>query len=79
MKVKILKDCSYSADGFSIVELTRGEVLELPLDIQEKFIARGLVGYNKIEEPELFSPVEETAVIEPVKEVKRRRRKKKAE
>jgi len=80
MKVKILKDCSYSANGFTVIERVKGEVVELPKDVAEKFIFRGLCelcGAVKVQE--LFSPVEETAVIEPVKEVKKRRRKKKAE
>ena len=80
MKVKILKDCSYSANGFTVIELAKGDLVELPKDIQEKFISRGLCelcGTVKVQE--LFTPVEETAVIEPVKEVKKRRRKKKDE
>ena len=80
MKVKILKDCSYSANGFTVIELSKGDLVELPKDIQEKFIFRGLCelcGAVKVQE--LFTPVEETAVIEPVKEVKKRRRKKKDE
>ena len=95
MKVKVLKDCSYSADGFTIIKLAKDDIVELPQDIEDKFLDRGLVRgpkkpevtmsdgsqkvYLDLEEPEVFSPVEETAVIEPVKEVKKRRRKKKAE
>ena len=94
MKVKILKDCSYSANGFTVIERVKGEVVKLPKDVTEKFIARGLCepyelcdainpkelsGPIEVDIKELFTPVEETAVIEPVKEVKKRRRKKKAE
>ena len=77
MDVKVLKDCSYSADGFTIIKLAKGETVELPKDIEDKFLDRGLV-YVPTATPDLFTPVEETAVIEPVKE-KKRRRKKKAE
>lgn len=77
MRVKVLKDCSYSADGFTIVYLAKGVFVDLPKDIEDKFLDRGLV-YVPTNTPDLFTPVEETAVIEPVKE-KKRRRKKKAE
>ena len=77
MDVKVLKDCSYSADGFTIIYLAKDSMVELPQDIEDKFLDRGLV-YVPTNTPDLFKPVEETAVIEPVTE-KKRRRKKKAE
>jgi len=76
MKVKVLEDCSYSADGFTVIYLCKGDTASLPADIEAKFIARGLV---ECATTKPFTPVEETAVLEPVKEVKKRRRKKKAE
>lgn len=77
MKVKVLKDCSYSADGFTIIELSKNQVLELDAELTEKFVFRGLVeicGAVNIEK-ELFNPVTDKAVIEPVEETKQVKKK----
>jgi HD superfamily phosphohydrolase YqeK len=86
MKVLVLEDFTYSLDGFTILKAVKNDVLVLDDDTAKRFIIHGYVSDCIISEkevliadvPDLFSPVEETAVIEPVKE-KKRRRKKKAE
>ena len=86
MKVLVLEDFTYSLDGFTILKAVKNDVLVLDDDTAKRFIGHGYVSDCIISEqevlivdvPDLFTPVEETAVIEPVKE-KKRRRKKKAE
>ena len=80
MKVLVLEDFTYSLDGFTILKALKGDSLDLDKDLAYKFIGRHQVACQKdLDSLVAFSPVEETAVIEPVKEVKKRRRKKKAE
>ena len=79
MKVLVLEDFTYSLDGFTILKALKGDSLELDKAMAYKFIDRHHVACQKdLDNSVAFSPVEETAVIETVKE-KKRRRKKKAE
>ena len=82
MKVLVLEDFTYSLDGFTILKVLKGDTIQLDNETYYKFLERGHVSDYRdspVEETiDIFSPVEETAVIEPVKE-KKRRRKKKAE
>jgi hypothetical protein len=86
MKVLVLEDFTYSLDGFTILKAVKNDVLVLDDDTAKRFTGHGYVSDCIISEkevllvdvPDLFTPVEETAVIEPVRE-KKRRRKKKAE
>ena len=83
MIVKAKHDFQYSLDGFTIIIAYKDNILGLDDETAQRFIGHGYVEEVTEEVPlaksmDLFSPVEETAVIEPVKE-KKRRRKKKAE
>jgi len=83
MKVEALKKCKYQHKGYC-----PGDKVDLPSNIAKSWISCGIAVecVQKKEETKKannFTPVEETAVIEPVQEVKekpkRRKRKKKAE
>ena len=86
MKVLVLEDFKYSLDGFTVLSASKNDVLVLDDDTAKRYIKHGYVSDCIISEkevliadvPDFFTPVEETAVVEPVKE-KKRRRKKKAE
>ena len=79
-KVKFLKDYSYSLDKVNPTTSKEGDVVELPNGLASRLVTKGVCT-----QAGLFNPVKETAVIDPVDEVKevkpkrKRRTKKKAE
>ena len=82
MKVTIIENCSYAPDKVNEKKLVVGEVCELPHRIAVAFIGHGYC--KQFEKVNDFNPVVETAVVNPVEEVKektkrKRRSKKKAE
>ena len=80
MIVEFTEDYPYSLDKVTVVKSCCGDTKDLPDELALKLIAKGVCSEKKATK---FSPVVETAVINPVEEVKekpkRKRRKKKAE
>jgi len=80
MIVEFTEDYPYSLDKVTVVKSCCGDTKDLPEELALKLIAKGVCSEKKATK---FSPVVETAVINPVEEVKekpkRRKRKKKAE
>lgn len=80
MIVDFTKDYQYSKDGFTIISSRAGdEGVDLPHDLALNLIRRGVCVQKKdsIEKVNNFIPVEETAIVSPVEEVKKTRRKRK--
>ncbi len=71
MRVKILKDGKYGDCG-KHVDVSKGDLCELP-----EFVANVWLKDGRCELPGKKSPVEETKVVNPVKEVKTPTKKKK--
>ena len=69
---KILEDCVYS-EMCQRVEVKKGDVVELPEFVANSWLKRGICELAKKEK---FNPVIETAVIDPVKETKAKKKKK---
>ena len=80
MIVEFTEDYPYSLDKVTVVKSCCGDTKDLPDELALKLIAKGVCSEKKATK---FNPVVETAVINPVEEVKekpkRRKRKKKAE
>ena len=80
MIVEFTEDYPYSLDKVTVVKSCCGDTKDLPDELASKLIAKGVCSEKKATK---FNPVVETAVINPVEEVKekpkRRKRKKKAE
>lgn len=64
-KVKFLEDFKYSIDKVNVTESKKGEIVELPNGLASRLVTKGVCTQNGV-----FSPVVETAVIDPVEEVK---------
>lgn len=78
MKVSIIQNCSYAPDKVNEKKLIAGEVCELPDRIANAFIGHGYCKPFKDSPKKVYTPVEETAVVEPVEEVKTKRRRKRS-
>ncbi len=80
MIVDFTKDYKYSLNGFTVISSCAGDNgVDLPDDMALNLIGKGVCVQKEDSPKKVYTPVEETAVVEPVKEVKKRRRKKKAE
>ena len=64
---KILKDCVYS-EMCKHVEVKKGDIVALPEFVANSWLNRGIC--EDAAAKKKFSPVEETAVINPVEETK---------
>jgi hypothetical protein len=75
MIVDFTKDYKYSLNGFTVISSCAGDNgVDLPDDMALNLIGKGVCVQKKDSPKKDFSPVEETAVIEPVEEVKTKRR-----
>lgn len=63
---KMLKDSKYSSDKVNCICVSKGDVVELPKSLGDAWLANGTCELNK----KTFSPVKETAVVNPVEETK---------
>ena len=64
---KMLKDSKYSSDKVNCICVNKGDVVDLPKDLAEAWIENGTCELAK---KKTFTPVEKTAVVNPVEEVK---------
>jgi len=71
---KILKDSKYSPDKITCVCVNKGDIVELPEGIANAWISNGRCELAKKKKP--VNPVEKTAVVDPVKETKAKKKKK---
>ncbi len=64
---KMLKDSKYSSNGVNCICVSKGDVVDLPKDLGDAWLANGTCELNKRTK---FNPVEEKKVVEPVEETK---------
>lgn len=75
MIVDFTKDYEYSVDGINVICSHVGDNgVDLPHDLALNLIRRGVCVQKKDSPKKVYNPVEETAVVEPVEEVKTKRR-----
>lgn len=84
-KVQFTKDHSYSIDKVNVTNSKKGDIVEVSAGLASRMMHKGVCVQilNEDKKRNNFNPVEETAVIDPVEEVKekpkRKKRGKKAE
>ncbi len=85
VEVRFTENYDYCLDKVNITKFKKDSIVGLPEGVASRLVHRGVCIQilNEDKKANNFTPVEETAVIEPVQEVKdkpkRKRRKKKAE
>tara|TARA_R110001599_G_scaffold236645_1_gene435983 strand:- start:278 stop:520 length:243 start_codon:yes stop_codon:yes gene_type:complete len=72
-KVKFLEDFKYSIDKVNATESKAGDIVELPNGLASRLVTKGVCTQAGV-----FNPVAETAVANPVEEVKAKPKRKKS-
>lgn len=79
VKIQFTQDHSYSLDKVNVTKSKEGDIVEVSAGLASRMMHKGVCVQilNESKKRNNFNPVEETAVIDPVEEVKEKTKRKK--